>query len=196
MTARATGWIADADSRVEALIPVGDSLLYVGGLFSTIAGARRSGLAALDIATGAVAHWDPDPGGGVSTIVNCENTLYVGGGFTRADGAPSAGLAAFSLLPPAPEPKPMSGVVLLLPIRPNPVRASATIRFALPSAGAVDLAIFDILGRQVSSLLRRTPLPAGVHDVTLHADQWPGGFYFVRLEVAGKSATRKLVVVR
>lgn len=194
-TGNATDWIADANSRVNALAPIGDSLLYVGGLFSTIAGATRSGLAAVGIATGALGEWNPDPGGGVSTISAFDNTLYVGGGFTRASGLPSASLAAFSLLPTGPPPSPAPATVLLLPTTPNPVRASATIRFALPSPGPVDLAVFDVQGRRVTSLLKGETRAAGWHDVPVRADGWPAGFYLYRLQAAGEVATRRMVVI-
>jgi hypothetical protein len=150
----------------------------------------------LDIETGAVEAWDPDPGSGISTIQVFEKTLYVGGGFKRASGNPSAGLAAFSLLPVNPDPGPAPAKVFLLPIRPNPVRARSTIRFALPSAGTVDLAIFDVQGRRVASLLNREVLAAGWHEVSAQAENWPGGFYFCRLEVGGNVTTQKFVVLK
>jgi hypothetical protein len=62
-------------------------------------------------------------------------------------------------------------------------------------AGPVDLAIFDLQGRRVSSLLRRTGYAAGVHDVPMTTAGWPEGFYFLRLESGGRAVTRKFVVL-
>jgi hypothetical protein len=59
----------------------------------------------------------------------------------------------------------------------------------------VDLTVFDLQGRRVSSLLRRSRYTAGIHDVPLTTAGWPEGFYFLRLESGGRSATRKFVVL-
>ncbi len=75
---------------------------------------------------------------------------------------------------------------------PNPFTGSATVRFRLPAAGPVRLAVFDLGGRRVATLLDGTR-PAGEHAVTWRAAGAPSGVYFVRLEAGGRSVTRRCV---
>jgi hypothetical protein len=84
----------------------------------------------------------------------------------------------------------------LAPFQPNPVRASATIRYALPAEGPVSLDVFDLQGRRVASLLRNIIRPAGISQISLEVVGWREGFYFCRLKAAGSVATRKFVVLR
>jgi hypothetical protein len=78
---------------------------------------------------------------------------------------------------------------------PNPVRRNATVRFALPQGGPVTLAVFDVQGRLVLSLLRSSEYTAGLHDLPLSTAGWREGFYFLRLEAGGRAAIRKFVVL-
>ncbi len=76
---------------------------------------------------------------------------------------------------------------------PNPLRDRAEVRFTLPAAGPVSLAVFDVLGREVATLLGG-PQPAGEHAVPLLA-RLRSGVYVLRLQAPGGVATRKLTVV-
>jgi hypothetical protein len=84
----------------------------------------------------------------------------------------------------------------LAQISPNPARSSALIRFTLPSEGVVSLAVYDLQGRRVASLLDRSPQNAGAHEVRVRTDGWPTGCYLWRLKAGGTALTRKMVVVR
>ena len=84
---------------------------------------------------------------------------------------------------------------------PNPMLAgsAATLRFALPTAGPVTLALYDVSGRQVR-VLAQGPYKAGSHTVLLDSrgareGALPGGLYFVRLTAAGATRVRRLVVM-
>lgn len=78
---------------------------------------------------------------------------------------------------------------------PNPVREQATIRYEVPAAGGVHLAVYDALGRQVATLVDRTEA-AGQRAATFQAGRLSSGTYFVRLVAGGRVQTRPLVVVR
>jgi hypothetical protein len=99
------------------------------------------------------------------------------------------------------EPQPNVPVAFALaPVRPNPLRiagsqAAATIEFALPSAGHVSLAVFDVAGREVARPASGS-FPAGIHRVPWVASGAAPGVYFVRLETAGALATRKVTLVK
>jgi len=79
---------------------------------------------------------------------------------------------------------------------PNPARTTAIIHFALPAASPVTLGVYDVQGRRIALLLDHQIQPAGEHDVLVQADRWKPGVYFYRLEAAGRTATRRMIVVQ
>ncbi len=62
---------------------------------------------------------------------------------------------------------------------PNPFNPSTTIEFFLPQADYVTLRLYDVLGEEVSVLVREH-LRAGVHRVPWNAGSRASGFYLVR----------------
>ncbi len=83
---------------------------------------------------------------------------------------------------------------------PNPFNPSTTIKYALPKESNVSLKVFDILGKEVASLVDETQ-HAGTYNV-----EWKGinnrgenltsGIYLYKLSVNGKSFTRKMLFVK
>ena len=65
---------------------------------------------------------------------------------------------------------------------PNPFNPSTTIRFGLPSAGDVSLIVYDVLGREVTTLVKGI-LDVGYHTATWNASSVASGVYFARLSV-------------
>lgn len=83
---------------------------------------------------------------------------------------------------------------------PNPFNAGTNIDFSLPSAGYVELSVYDILGRKVTILLDSF-LPAGNHSVTWNGRSGIGesgatGVYFYRLKAEGFDETKKMLLVK
>jgi hypothetical protein len=60
------------------------------------------------------------------------------------------------------------------------VQSRARIRYALPRAQAAELAVFDVRGRRMVTLLDGVQ-PAGVHSIHWAVDGLSPGLYFVRL---------------
>ncbi len=79
---------------------------------------------------------------------------------------------------------------------PNPTTGIATLRYELPTAGAVTVEVFDVLGRQVQTV--RTGLQAeGAQRVQLDASGLSAGAYVVRVRMDdGTSATGRMLVTR
>lgn len=83
---------------------------------------------------------------------------------------------------------------------PNPFQERTTIQFSLSDRSPVTISVYDVLGRQVATLVDRT-LAAGAHEV-----QWDGrsstgqpvssGLYLYRVEVGPYSETRRMTLVR
>jgi hypothetical protein len=83
---------------------------------------------------------------------------------------------------------------------PNPMRNGCALRFGLPRASRVTLAIYDQQGRHVRTLA------GGEHSAGEHIARWdgrdghgrpvPSGLYFARLEVEGRRLTQRFVTLR
>ncbi|MBU1983101.1 T9SS type A sorting domain-containing protein [bacterium] len=82
-----------------------------------------------------------------------------------------------------------------LSVYPNPFNPSTTISFSLLEAGAVRVAVYDVGGRWIQTLVDEKR-SAGNHRVTFDARELPSGVYFVRMESGTFQATRKIVLMR
>ncbi len=78
---------------------------------------------------------------------------------------------------------------------PNPFNPATSITFTLPARARVALKIYDLLGKEVATLLDKE-LPAGNHTQTWNASDAPTGEYICRLQVNSVIDTCKLVLVR
>ncbi len=78
---------------------------------------------------------------------------------------------------------------------PNPFNPSTTIQYRLSNDGPVTLKVYDVLGREVISLVDEVK-SAGTYTVTWDASRMPSGIYFTRLEMAGKALVKKLMLVK
>ena len=78
---------------------------------------------------------------------------------------------------------------------PNPFNPSTTIAFDLPESGAVKLTVYDVLGREVKTLLngRRS---AGRYEVRFDASDLASGVYLYRLEAGRHFLTRRMLLVK
>jgi len=80
-------------TQVRALFATNDTL-YVGGTFNSIGGVPRLNAAAIDLLSGEIAPWRPDPDDFVSCITSHGRTILLGGAFGTVGGAPRMSVAA------------------------------------------------------------------------------------------------------
>ncbi len=78
---------------------------------------------------------------------------------------------------------------------PNPFNPSTTIRYQLPSGSLVVLKVFDLLGREVETLVNERQGP-GAHSVNFTAHNLTSGVYFYRLEAGTYRETKKLLLIK
>lgn len=78
---------------------------------------------------------------------------------------------------------------------PNPFNPMTNIQFDLAKAGSVKLAVYDVTGRQVATLLDEA-MSAGAHVVTFDGSSFTTGVYFARLESGGESMTKKMILLK
>ena len=65
----------------------------------------------------------------------------------------------------------------------------------MPEPAPVTLAVFDLLGREVATLVH-APKPPGTHTAIFDATRLPPGVYWYRRHVGARQQARHLVVVR
>lgn len=78
---------------------------------------------------------------------------------------------------------------------PNPFNPITTIRFMLHISGFTSLKVFDVIGREVATLVNGE-ISAGEHSVQWNASGMPSGVYFYRLQAGNYSATKKLMLIK
>ena len=78
---------------------------------------------------------------------------------------------------------------------PNPFNPATTIEFSLPNAAAVTLRIFDVLGREISTLVQ-AQLASGSYRARWDATATPSGVYYYCLKAGTQSLTRKLLLLK
>jgi hypothetical protein len=78
---------------------------------------------------------------------------------------------------------------------PNPFNPTTTIKFALPNSGNVSLIVYDILGRNVATLVN-SDLKAGYHTVSFNASNLSTGVYFYRIEAGNFVSVKKLMLLK
>jgi Domain of unknown function (DUF4185)/Secretion system C-terminal sorting domain len=80
-------------------------------------------------------------------------------------------------------------------IAPNPFNASAIVNFELFHAGDVNVAVYDITGRLVQRL-HSGMLPAGQQTMSLNANRFASGTYFLQVNGADNIPTQRFTVVK
>ena len=78
---------------------------------------------------------------------------------------------------------------------PNPFNPTTTIKYALPKNEFVKLVIFDILGREIQTLVNEKQ-SAGTYETIFNASQYPSGVYFYKLTTDGFSETKKMLMIK
>lgn len=78
---------------------------------------------------------------------------------------------------------------------PNPFNPSTSIQYAISSKQFVTLKIYDLLGREVSTLINREIGP-GNYTIKFDAGSLPSGVYFYRLKAGSFIQTRKMVLIK
>ncbi|MFN8588367.1 MAG: T9SS type A sorting domain-containing protein [Candidatus Eisenbacteria bacterium] len=157
-TGQYLSWNANTNGMVTRLAVHGNTLYALGG-FSLVGGASHSGLAAIDVASGAVSAWNPTVSVAASSLSNMivrGSTIYVSGSFSQIGGQPRAGIAALDSAtglatnwqPPTASLVPSDTDLLVCQLLYD--RDGASFHYLLSSAGPV------------SALL--SPLPFGIAD--------------------------------
>jgi hypothetical protein len=123
---------------------------------------------------------------------------------TWKPGQTNPGTASLVTLPGDPASKPAATAIadLKMPVTykleqnyPNPFNPTTTIKFSIPNSGFTELSVFDITGREVSSLVNNN-LTAGSYAVEFKAGELASGIYFYRIQSKDFVDTKKFVLLK
>jgi Secretion system C-terminal sorting domain len=78
---------------------------------------------------------------------------------------------------------------------PNPFNPTTVIQYQLPASSQVSLKVYDVLGREVATLVD-TKQSAGIYSVTFDGNNLASGVYFYRLQAGGFSDMKKLTLLK
>ncbi|OGU44853.1 MAG: hypothetical protein A2X68_12635 [Ignavibacteria bacterium GWC2_56_12] len=78
---------------------------------------------------------------------------------------------------------------------PNPFNSTTIIEFRIPHAAHVSLQVYDVLGREVGSLVEEV-LPSGRYTRNWNASGLPSGVYYYRLDAASYRETKKMIFLQ
>lgn len=78
---------------------------------------------------------------------------------------------------------------------PNPFNPVTTITFSLPQSGLTTVKVFDILGKEVRTLVNEVR-SAGSHSVPFNASDLPSGVYFYTLRSGNFTQTKKMMLTK
>ena len=78
---------------------------------------------------------------------------------------------------------------------PNPFNPTTEIRFEVPVSGFVSLKVYNVLGREIATIVNEQKNP-GAYSVQWNASAQPSGVYYYRMLTGSFSETKKLVLVR
>jgi hypothetical protein len=78
---------------------------------------------------------------------------------------------------------------------PNPFNPSTVISYQMPTAGHVVLKVYDILGRDVETLVDEEK-SAGNYKLTFNGSRLASGMYFYQLKTGAYLQTKKLMLIK
>lgn len=201
------------DKPVHALLPSADGTkLYIGGLFTTVAGKGRQRLARVDAATGLPDTFNPKVDAEVMKLALTGDSLFVGGRFSAVGGLPRTNLARIEVTTGAVRPMNLSvnGAVRSLDVTPDGRLLFITGQFS--SVGGVTrngLASISVStgrvttwapnlyrGRLMTRDLEVSPDGTAVYVVSSGGDNPPSGDTAVKFPTTGTGDVAPLWVNR
>ena len=78
---------------------------------------------------------------------------------------------------------------------PNPFNPTTKINFAIPKQGFVNLKIYDVLGREVRTLVSEVKTP-GYYIVDLNAEELSSGVYFYKLSAGNFTDVKRMMLIK
>ena len=78
---------------------------------------------------------------------------------------------------------------------PNPFNPETTINYTLPESGNIQVKIFDVLGRELKTLVNEFSA-SGSHSVKWDGSNYSSGIYFCSITFKGKTLNNKMLMMK
>jgi hypothetical protein len=78
---------------------------------------------------------------------------------------------------------------------PNPFNPSTTISFQIPQSGIVKLVVYNMLGKEVTTLLNEEKT-AGAYEVNFSVQNIASGIYFYTINAGNFTSTKKMILMK
>ena len=78
---------------------------------------------------------------------------------------------------------------------PNPFNPTTNIEFRIADFGFATLKVYDVLGREVATLVNETKVP-GNYEVKFNAANLPSGIYFYRIQAGSFVEAKKMILLK
>jgi hypothetical protein len=192
--------------RAYAIIVDGSDNVYITGESRNGSGAGSEDMATLKYNSGGTQQWVVRHNGtgnhtdrAYAIIVDGSDNIFITG---TSNNSALLGAEDIITIKYAPETNPVSVISTQVPVSnklmqnyPNPFNPQTNIQFDIKNATNVKLAVYDILGNEVS-LLANGRFNPGTYAVQWNAVNHPSGIYFYRLTFDGFTDTKKLILAK
>jgi hypothetical protein len=78
---------------------------------------------------------------------------------------------------------------------PNPFNPVTNIKFEIPKTSLVKITVYDILGKEIQSILNENKEP-GIYEVKFDGSKLSSGTYFYRIEAGNYTAFKKMILLK
>ncbi len=78
---------------------------------------------------------------------------------------------------------------------PNPFNPSTSIEYQIPKSGLVTLKVYDVLGREVETLVNEEK-PAVSYEVRFEGSSLSSGIYFYRIQAGDYALAKKMILMK
>lgn len=187
-------------SIVSSVYSIGDEM-FVAGRIQTGEGPLQA-LASLSFETDEWTDYSAySTDMSFSALYAMETDLYIGGLFNSIDGQSASNWARLStsgevVIPvDVPPSELLPNLIDLSQNFPNPFNSSTNIEFTTLQTGHVNLAVYNIMGQHVATLINE-PRLGGTYTVNFDASGLASGVYVYSLRVGNSITTRKMTLLK
>ena len=78
---------------------------------------------------------------------------------------------------------------------PNPFNPATTIKYSIPKASFVTLKVYDILGREINTLVNKEQ-KVGVYKIQFNSNKLSSGVYFYKITAGNFVNTKKFIILK
>ncbi len=89
----------------------------------------------------------------------------------------------------------LNNIIKLEQNYPNPFNPSTTISYQIPNESFVSIKLYDVLGREIKTLVSET-LKAGTHTTKFDGANFPSGIYIVKMTSGAFTQSRKIILMK